>query len=132
MMVEDNPDDRMIYGNVLCYNGYNVLLVTDGGSAVRIRKAYEPDLILLDIGLFDVNGLDICTELSQSAEGPAIPIVALSAYSGSEMAERARALGCVQYIQKPASPVQLLHIVEQIVGRAPPTGEDPGPRVLTS
>lgn len=129
MLVEDNPDHREVYGGVLWYNGFNVLLVPDGASALKATSFVRPDLILLDLGLPDVWGLDICGPLSTPANGHAIPVVALSSFSRLEMEGPALSAGCRHYLEK-ATPLEVLHLVERLLGQAPPAGEGSTPWMI--
>ena len=130
MMVEDDPDDRGIYGTILCYNGFDVLLVPDGAAALRCAELYRPDLILLDLGLPDADGLDICRALRKRSLAPPAPIIALSGFSQSRMERRAREAGCVCYVEKPTNPVHVLHRIEEILGRPPAPGDGTQPRII--
>ena len=128
MMVEDDPDDRRIYGTVLYYNGFNVVLVPDGGSAKRVVSLIRPDLIVLDLGLPDVSGLSLCRELKSATDAP---IVVVSGLSRRVMGVGASAMGCSLYIEKPTSPVLVLHRIEDFLGRPPAPGEGSGPWVIS-
>jgi DNA-binding response OmpR family regulator len=124
MMVEDDEDHREIYGSLLWYNGFNVLLVPDAGSARRTLGFLRPDLILLDIGLPDGNGLEILGGLRETHQRLVIPVVALSAFPSVEMEARALGAGCLRYLEKQVSgPLAVLRAVEDVLGRAPPSGE---------
>lgn len=128
MMVEDDPDDRQIYGTVLCYNGFDVLLAPDGLSALRNLALHHPDLVLLDLGLPDTDGLDLCRELIKREAG--MPVIALSGFSEGVMGPKAREAGCTLYIEKPVSPVQVLHEIERFLGRPPPAGVGSPPGLI--
>lgn len=130
LVVEDDPDDREIYGRVLCYNGFDVIFASDVATAVRSARDQAPDLILLDLGLPTGSGLDICRELRQRSDCATIPIIALSGYPEAEMGEPARRAGCSSYIEKPASPVDVLHAVEDMIGKAPLAGVGRPPTVV--
>ncbi|MBR9991080.1 MAG: response regulator [Gemmatimonadetes bacterium] len=129
LLVDDDPHDREIYGSILCYNGFDVMCASDGSSGVRLARNIVPDVVLLDIGLPDLHGLDLCSTLRTDPDTAAIPVVALSAYAEARMGEQARLAGCTRYIEKPASPVAVLHEIEQLVGKAPLPGERDPPRL---
>jgi two-component system, cell cycle response regulator DivK len=129
LLVDDDPHDREIYGSILCYNGFDVVCANDGRSGVRLAQHHRPDLVLLDIGLPDVHGLDLCSSLRKDPDTAAIPVIALSAYAEMRMGEQARDAGCTRYIEKPASPVAVLHEIEQLVGKAPLPGDGAPPRM---
>ena len=130
LLVDDDPHDREIYGRILCYNGFDVICASDGESGMRLALRYHPDVVLLDIGLPDLHGLDLCSSLRTQAETCDIPVVALSAYAEARMGEQARLAGCTRYIEKPASPVAVLHEIEQLVGKPPLAGEGRAPVMI--
>lgn len=129
LLVDDDIDERRIYGEILCYNGFDVLLVPDGRSALRSVATQHPSLILLDLGLPDMSGLDVCARLRRMGAHARLPVIALSGFAEKDMGPRARAAGCVHYMEKPASPVAVLHRVEELVGRAPLAGEGAPPQL---
>jgi DNA-binding response OmpR family regulator len=132
MMVEDDPDHREIYGTILWYNGFNVFLVPDAASALRAISFIRPDLILLDLGLPDAMGLEICEAVKGMPGGKDVPVVALSALSAFEMQGLAYAAGCRHYLEKAStSPLEVLHRVESILGRPPAPGAGATPWMLT-
>lgn len=128
MMVEDDPDDRRIYGTILCYNGFDVVLASDTQRAIAQLEKFPPDLVLLDLGLPDGNGLEVCRALAATSRR--VPVLALSGFSENTMGERARDAGCAEYIEKPTNPLHVLHRIESILGRPPAAGEGPEPRLI--
>jgi DNA-binding response OmpR family regulator len=129
MMVEDDPDDRQIYGTILCYNGFDVILVPDGSVALESADEHHPDVIVLDLGLPGSNGIEICRELRH--RGESTPVIALSGFSQQMMGARARRAGCNCYIEKPTNPLNVLHKIEEIIGRPPFPGDGTPPRVIS-
>lgn len=131
LMVDDDPHDREIYGSILCYNGFDVMCAEAGASGMQLARQHHPDVVLLDIGLPDLHGLDLCSALRTDAETADIPVIALSAYAEKRMGEQARLAGCTRYVEKPASPVGVLHIIEEFVGKPPLAGEGRPPQLTT-
>ncbi|CAN5785857.1 hypothetical protein BH23GEM10_BH23GEM10_15740 [soil metagenome] len=130
LMIEDDPDDRAIYGDMLCYNGYDVVLAGNVAEGLRAAEQHRPDLVLLDMGLPDGSGLEVCVELRRQDADCSVPIIALSAFPHQEFGARAADAGCTIYIEKPASPIGVLHHIEQLIGRAPMPGEGRPPRII--
>jgi DNA-binding response OmpR family regulator len=130
LVVEDDAHDREIYGRILCYNGFDVMFAGTGHSGLGLAARYRPDLILLDMGLPDVPGLDVCTRLRAWRATASVPVVVLSAFAEAVMGARARAAGCALYMEKPASPVAVLHAVESFIGKAPLAGVGRPPRMI--
>ena len=128
LVVEDDPHDREIYGMMLCYNGYDVVFAGDGASALALAEEYQPNLVLLDVGLPDANGIDLCAALRKGANDP--PVIMLSGFAESQVGDAARRAGCTRYIEKPTNPVQVLHDIEALIGVAPLAGVGTRPRVL--
>jgi CheY-like chemotaxis protein len=131
LLVDDDPHDREIYGSILCYNGFDVVCTDSGHSGIRLARRVRPDLVLLDIGLPDLHGLDLCSTLRTDPDTSAIPVIALSAYAENRMGEQARLAGCTRYIEKPASPVGVLHEIEHLIGKPPLPGDGRPPRMST-
>lgn len=130
LMVEDDPHDRAIYGAMLCYNGYDVVLAGSVSEGMLAIAEHRPDLVLLDMGLPDGSGLDICEAMRRQDDYRCTPIIALSGFRRQEFGVRARDAGCTIYIEKPASPVNVLHHIEDLIGRAPMPGEGRPPRII--
>jgi DNA-binding response OmpR family regulator len=124
LVVEDEAHDWEIYGKMLWYNGFEVLHAPDGKTGLLLAERRLPDLVLLDLGLPDLSGLELCTMLKRRRRTRDIPVMVLSARSESEAGEAARSAGCIRYLEKPVGPVDVLHMVEEVVGRPPPAGED--------
>ncbi|MGH7448475.1 MAG: response regulator [Longimicrobiales bacterium] len=131
LLVDDDPHDREIYGRILCYNGFDVVCADSGRTGIALARRIRPDVVLLDIGLPDLHGLDLCSSLRTEPDTAAIPVIALSAYAETRMGEQARLAGCTRYIEKPASPIAVLHAIEQIVGKPPLPGEGRPPSLTT-
>lgn len=130
IMVDDDPHDRRIYGSMLCYNGYDVVLASCVADGLNAASHHRADLVLLDVGLPDGSGLEICSELRRRAEYDGVPILALSGFPRAQQGQLAADAGCTRYLEKPLSPVEVLHQVEELIGRAPLPGEGPPPRVI--
>lgn len=118
LVVEDNPGDRAIYGNMLWYNGFDVVFAEDGEAGMRLTQEAHPDLILLDLQLPLLHGSELASQLKQDDATKNIPIVALTARRLSEFGGNAALLGYARFLEKPVSPLEVLRVVESIIGRA--------------
>lgn len=118
LIIEDNPGDRAIYGNMLWYNGFDVVFAEDGETGFRLAGELHPDLILLDLQLPLLHGSEISSRLKQNDDTKEIPIVALTARRLSDFGGNAGILGYAKFLEKPVSPLEVLRVVEQLVGRA--------------
>ena len=126
LLIEDEPEDQEIYGKLLWYNHYDVLVADRGAEGLRMARDCSPDLILLDLRLPDLNGTEVCAELKSDARTASIPIVVLTASRGDEYRDWARRQGCAAFLEKPMEPFQVLKQVEHLIGEAPVV-EDPPP-----
>lgn len=131
LVVEDDPDDWEIYGKILWYNGFDVLCAADGVEGLKLAREYRPDLILLDLGLPEMTGMELCRQLKQGPAASDVPIIVLSAQPEAEYGEEARREGCTGYLEKPRSPVDVLHAVEDVIGPAPPDAGGQPPTLET-
>ena len=129
LVVEDNPHDWEIYGKILWYNGFDVLYAADGTEGLRLCLQHSPKLVLLDVGLPDMNGLEVCSEIRGHPQSAEIPVIILSARPRREYEARAQKVGCTHYLEKPVGPIEVLHTVERLVGRPPRSGDGRPPQL---
>jgi CheY-like chemotaxis protein len=122
LLVEDDAHDREIYGKTLWYNGFEVITGQDGVEAVELAREHRPDLIVVDLLLPRMNGIEVCRRLRSDPATANVPIIALTARAESEFGLLARDAGCSVYLEKPITPFNVLREVEKILGRAPPPG----------
>jgi CheY-like chemotaxis protein len=119
LLVEDNADNRDIYCTFLRHFGFTVLEAEDGVEGVRLAREHLPALVLMDVGMPVLNGLDATRRLKADPTTAAIPVVALTAHA-MESDERAAAeAGCVAFIAKPAEPSRILELVRSYLEPAP-------------
>lgn len=104
LIVEDNPTNAKLARVLLQSEGYVVRTAGDAEEALRVLGEFTPRLILMDIQLPGIDGLELTRRLKASAEHQAIIIVALTAYAMKGDEEKARAAGCDAYITKPLDP----------------------------
>jgi len=117
LVIEDHPGDRDIYGRILWYNGFHVLFAEDGEAGLQLAQERHPDLVLLDLELPGIHGLEICSRLKQEDKTRDIPIVALTGRRLSEFGGNSEVLGYAHFLEKPKPPLQVLRVVEQLIGR---------------
>lgn len=117
LIVEDNEDDRDLYGGLLWYNGFDVVHCPDGDSAIENAMDLRPDLVLLDIRLAGtLSGLDVARALRE--QGFRAPIIVLSALSRVEAGEAAKEAGASVFLEKPMVPVAVVKEVIRHIGHA--------------
>jgi two-component system, OmpR family, phosphate regulon response regulator PhoB len=129
LVVEDNPEELDLYGKILWYNGFDVVYARDGAEGLRCADRYDPDLVLLDLGLPEMNGLELCRRLKERTASAALPVVVLTARAQIACGHQARRAGCDVYLEKPHSPLGVLKEVERLIGPAPPGAGGTPPEV---
>ena len=113
--VEDNVSNRMIIRDLLQFNGYRVVEVLDGEEALAAAERERPNLILMDIQLPRISGLEASRRIKARPELRHIPIVALTSFALSGDDQKAFAAGCDAYIAKPYKPRELLRLIQGLL-----------------
>jgi two-component system cell cycle response regulator DivK len=115
LLVEDNPDNQEIYRIILSHHGFAVLQAWDGECGVRMARRHAPDLILMDLTIPVIDGLEATRILKSDPATSAIPIIALTAQT--EQADRAAAAeaGCVSFLAKPVTPAHVAGEVRRVL-----------------
>ena len=103
MVVEDNDLNRKLFTDVLRANGHEVEPVASGEIVLETARGFSPDLVIMDIQLGDVSGLDLIARMSADGGLEAIPVLAVTAYAGKGDEERIREAGARDYLSKPVS-----------------------------
>ena len=115
LCVEDNPQNMRLVRKILKHQGFEVLEAVDGLTGVDLAHKEQPDLILMDINLPDIDGLEATSRIKANPNLQTIPIVALTANAMYGDEERVLAAGCDGYISKPVSRVKLISTVKQFL-----------------
>ena len=123
LLVEDNPANRKLATTVLEHAGYRVLIADDATTGIAVAHQERPDLILMDIQLPGIDGLEATRRLKATEDTVAIPIVALTAFAMKGDEERILAAGCDGYIAKPFDyKIMIARVAELLAGA---TGDHP-------
>jgi two-component system, cell cycle response regulator DivK len=120
LIVEDNHDNRAIFAAILHHSGYEVLEAADGASGVRLARERHPDVILMDISLPKMNGLEATSVLKADAATSHIPIIAVTAHAMPDDERRVREVGCDAYLTKPVEPARVVEEVSRFLGDEAP------------
>jgi DNA-binding response OmpR family regulator len=115
LIVDDEPDIVELVRVTLEDERLVVLEAPDGESALAEASRVPPDLVLLDVHLPDMSGLDVCRRLRAAAPAARPKIVMLTAAAGADDVARGLAAGADHYLTKPFSPVRLLGLVESLL-----------------
>ena len=109
LTVEDSEQLRKVLSITLKSKDYNVLEAESGTDALEIFKEHRFDLIILDLGLPDMDGLEVLKELRRESD---IPVIILTVRNDEETREKAMKMGANQYMTKPFDPVQLVDEID--------------------
>ena len=120
LIVDDEPAIVQLVRITLEIARVRVLEASDGTTAIERAIALRPDLILLDVDLPDLSGLDVCRRLKREEAMALTKIVMLTAAAQQDDVARGLAAGADQYLTKPFSPVRLLTLVEQLAPATDP------------
>jgi len=115
MIVEDNELNMKLFHDLLEARGYRTVETRSGVEALELARAHRPDLIIMDIQLPEISGLDVTRRLKADPELKVIPVVAVTAFAMKGDEERIRAAGCEGYLSKPISVAKFLQTVQQFV-----------------
>lgn len=114
--VEDNASNRKIVRDLLASRGYRVVEAVDGEEALAAAQRERPDLILMDVQLPRVSGLEVTRRIKAHPDLCRIPIVAVTSFALSGDDRQAFAAGCDAYVAKPYKPKELLRVIEGFLG----------------
>jgi two-component system cell cycle response regulator DivK len=103
LIVEDNELNMKLFNDLLEAHGYATLKTSHGIEAMELARAHKPDLILMDIQLPEVSGLEVTRWLKADEELKSIPVIAITAFAMKGDEERIREGGCEAYMSKPIS-----------------------------
>jgi two-component system cell cycle response regulator DivK len=139
LIVEDNALNIKLFCDLLAAHGHEPEAVTDSRNALDAARAFDPDLVITDIQLPHVSGLDLIRLIRKDEELAKVPIMAVTAYSAHGDEERIRAAGAQAYVSKPISVVRFAETVDELLkaedaaeidnpeSRANQSDEGPGP-----
>ena len=116
LIVEDQEDNRQIMSDLLTNAGFEVSLAVNGRDGVDQATENPPDLILMDIQLPGLDGFEATRQIKNHPACAAIPVIAVTSYALSDDKDRARDVGCDDYLAKPLTPRDLLQKVRGYLG----------------
>ncbi|MBM6579274.1 response regulator [Microvirga sp. BT689] len=112
LIVEDNELNMKLFNDLLEAHGYATLKTSHGIEAMELARAHKPDLILMDIQLPEVSGLEVTRWLKADEELKSIPVIAITAFAMKGDEERIREGGCEAYMSKPISVTKFIATVK--------------------
>ncbi|HEU4745452.1 MAG TPA: response regulator [Anaerolineales bacterium] len=119
LYVEDNPDNRLLVRRILLSEDYSLLEATDAMDALNVLKTAQPDLILMDINMPDMDGYTLTAKIKSMPGFERVPILAVTANVMRGDKEKTLEAGCDGYIQKPLDIEQLTREIERFISRRP-------------
>lgn len=117
LIVEDNELNMKLFNDLLESKGYNVIKTDSGLNAVELARKHMPNLILMDIQLPEVSGLEVTKWLKADDDLAHIPVIAVTAFAMKGDEEKILQGGCEAYISKPISVVKFLATIEDFLNR---------------
>jgi two-component system, cell cycle response regulator DivK len=115
LIVEDNDLNMKLFNDLLVAHGYGTLQTRDGIEALALARQHHPDLILMDIQLPEISGLQVTQWIKEDDNLRMIPVIAVTAFAMKGDEEKIRDGGCEAYIAKPISVASFLRTVEQFL-----------------
>ena len=115
LIVEDNPKNMMVTEMSLRANGYTLLKATDGEEALDMAMRERPDLIIMDIQLPKINGLEVTRKLRETPAFSHTPIIGVTAYAMKGDKERVIESGCDAYLSKPINTHELPEMIAEML-----------------
>ena len=116
LIVEDNELNMKLFEDLLGAHGYETVQTRDGTQVLDIAREHKPDLILMDIQLPEVSGLEVTQWLKKDDELKDIPVIAVTAFAMKGDEEKIRQGGCEDYISKPISITEFMDVVQKHLG----------------
>ncbi|MEF2550227.1 response regulator [Aurantimonas sp. A2-1-M11] len=118
MIVEDNELNMKLFRDLVEAHGYRTIQTRSGLTATELAREHRPDLILMDIQLPEISGLDVTRQLKEDPELFRIPVIAVTAFAMKGDEERIRQGGCEAYISKPISVTKFIETIRSFLGDA--------------
>ena len=118
LVIEDNPMNMELATDLLQLQGYEVLQAVTAFEALGLLHQVKPDLILMDLQLPGLNGLDLTRNLRQDPRTKDIPIIAITAYAMMGDEDKAFLAGCNAYIPKPIETTKFFQVVGEVLSRS--------------
>ena len=118
MIVEDNELNMKLFRDLIEAHGYRTVQTRSGLTAMDLAREERPDLILMDIQLPEISGLDVTRQLKADEELRGIPVIAVTAFAMKGDEERIREGGCEAYISKPISVTRFIDTIKTFLGDA--------------
>jgi two-component system cell cycle response regulator DivK len=117
LIVEDNELNMKLFEDLLGAHGYDTVKTRDGRQVLDIARAERPDLVVMDIQLPEVSGLEVTQWLKADPVLKSIPVIAVTAFAMKGDEDKIREGGCEDYISKPISIIEFIKVVQKHLGK---------------
>ena len=119
LVVEDNDLNRKLFCDVLKASGFAVEPCADGELAINAARAFDPDLVIMDIQLPNISGMELIGQLKRDLSLARIPVLAVTAYAGKGDEDKIRDVGAEGYLSKPVSIGPFMRVVRGLLDPKP-------------
>ena len=120
LLADDEQVVRSVLRPMLEHGGYHVEEATNGHETVQLVRDTNPDLVILDLKMPDLNGYSVLLRIKSQASGDDIPIIVLSGeFVGDEYREHSEELGAIRHLEKPVGQQKLLRVVQEAIAERP-------------
>lgn len=119
LIIEDDDNNCVLISDLLTHAGFTTQRAETGEEGVRMALEENPDLILLDIQLPDIDGYEVLRRIRDSHLDGGVPVIAVTSYAMSGDRERLLAAGCNGYIEKPIDPLRVVRQIRDIAEESP-------------
>jgi two-component system cell cycle response regulator DivK len=116
LIVEDNELNMRLFHDIMEMQGYNILQTTNGMDALKLARRHRPDLIVMDIQLPEVSGIEVSRWIKEDDDLKSTPIIAVTAFALKGDESKVLQSGCEAYMAKPISIDRFLAAVESFIG----------------
>ena len=113
LIVEDNEDNSLLAEKILKYYGFKTIVTSHGNAALQYCETHQPDLILMDLSLPDIDGMEVTRLLRKKSQYKQVPIIALTAHAMHGIQETTQEAGLNDFLAKPFLPNDLITIVQK-------------------
>ena len=113
LIVEDNELNMKLFDDLLGAHGYETIKTRDGMKVLELARDHKPDLIVMDIQLPEVSGLEVTQWLKKDNDLKNIPVVAVTAFAMKGDEEKIRQCGCEDYVSKPISIIDFMKVIQK-------------------
>ncbi len=117
VIVEDNDLNLKLFKDILEAHGYDTVDTRDGAEAYELVKAETPNLVIMDIQLPNVSGIDIIKQLKNDDDTKHIPVIAVTAFAMQDDKQHILASGCEDYVAKPISIAPFIETINKHLGK---------------